>query len=95
MRLETELREALDRQAENLGVSRSVLLRYALTQVVDRHVLEDAARRTRLEAFRRGMEADEERLRAVFVATDHERTSELGCLTFFTSRECGRSPGAR
>jgi predicted transcriptional regulator len=65
VRLEPELREALDREAEKRGISRSVLVRDALIRVVDRSVLEEAAERERLEAFRRGMEADAARLRAV------------------------------
>jgi predicted transcriptional regulator len=63
-RIEPELREALDREAEKRGVSRSAIVRDALIRVVDRRVLEEAADRERLAAFRRGMEADAARLRA-------------------------------
>jgi predicted transcriptional regulator len=63
VRLEQELREALDREAEKRGVSRSALVRNALIRTVDRRVFEEAAERERLAAFRRGVETDAARLR--------------------------------
>ena len=76
VRLEPELREAVDREAAKRGVSRSVLVRDALTGVVDQDVLEETARRERFEASRRGIKADEDQLRAMLSQNDQEGGSE-------------------
>ena len=76
VRLEPELLEALDREAEKRGISRSVLVRDALSGVVDQDVLEGAGQRERFEAVRRGMNADEDRLRAMLIQNDQEVGSE-------------------
>ncbi|MFL5862972.1 MAG: CopG family transcriptional regulator [Solirubrobacteraceae bacterium] len=66
LRVEPALRETLEREAKRRGVSRSALVRDALIRTVDQRVLEEAPKAERLEAIRRGMEADVARLRPVF-----------------------------
>ena len=68
-------------------MNRSVLVRDALCRVVDQDELEAAARRERFEAFRRGMEADEERLRAMLSRNDQGGGSEPGCLNGLATGE--------
>lgn len=71
VRLERELREAVDREAAKRRVTRSELVRDALVRAVDQDVLEEAAERERLEAFVRGWKADEERVRAALTNELH------------------------
>jgi len=93
VRLEPELREALDREAEKRCVSRSVLVRDALMLVVDQDVLEKAAQRERPESFRRGMKADGDRLRAMLSQNDHRARDRTARRPHVRPRAVLRRPG--
>ncbi len=73
VRLEPELREALDQEAAKRGISRSELIRDALVRVVDQDVLEEAHDRQFLAAVLQRDTEDNERLRAALAEKLDER----------------------
>jgi predicted transcriptional regulator len=65
VRIEPELREAVDEAAARRGLNRSALVREALEGVVDSVVLGDARDRRAIQAIREGLADDEKRLAAI------------------------------
>jgi hypothetical protein len=78
VRIEPELRIALEHEAERRCVNRSVLVREALLRVVDPGVLKEATRRERLRALQRTVAVDEERLRAALKIPEDRADRPVG-----------------